>query len=91
MNPGPMDQRGGYSPELATVSWRDVIRKGWLKRPEKVPPFWRSAVQRCIAEREGLMAAQELRQRSGNGSPELEEARRQWNEARLRERFPGWS
>lgn len=93
MNPGPMDERGSYNPELATMTYREALRKGWIRRPEKCPPFWRPALQKVIKDREELINAAELARRMGitdKESAALAAERMKWNEKRLKDRYPGW-
>lgn len=93
MNPGPKDERGAFNPELASLSWADVLRKRWNKYPERCPPFWRPALQKALAARGKLLDQAELVKRLGVTDAESarRQAERQTHIERLnRLRFPGW-
>ena len=93
MNPGPTDARGGYNPQLATMSYSEALRKGWIRRPEKCPPFWRDALRKVIDDRHQLVEAAARAERLGitdQRSAAIAEARIQRNEELLKARFPGW-
>ena len=85
MNPGPINDRGEYSPELATVTYRDVVKKGWRRRPERIPVFWRPAVAKALAAHEAWQQQRETELRFGPMSEGMRKARL----ARAFERFPG--
>lgn len=93
MNPGPVDQRGAFNPELASLSWGDVLRKRWNKYPERCPPFWRPALQKAIKARGELINKAHLAERYGvtsSSAAEVQAKRRERAEQINRQRFPGW-
>ena len=93
MNPGPVDDRGSFNPELASLSWADVRRKRWHKYPERCPPFWRPALQKAIQARSEQLDKAHLAERFGVTSPHaaaLHARRMERREELNRQRFPGW-
>ena len=85
LNPGPINERGEYSPELATVTYRDVVKKGWRRRPERIPVFWRPAVAKALAAHEAWQQQRETELRFGPMPEAMKKARLK----RAFERFPG--
>lgn len=88
-----MDERGSYNPQLATMTYREAMRKGWVRRPERCPPFWRDALQKALDARHQLVEAAARAERLGitdKASAEIAQARIDRNAQRLKERFPGW-
>ena len=93
MDRGPVDERGAYDPQKATLSYPEAVRKGWVKKPEKCPPFWRPALEKALELEINRLKARAEREREGLEDPraqELEKARRMQREERLRQLFPGW-
>jgi hypothetical protein len=84
VNPGPLNNRGEYNPELATVTYRDVVKKGWRRRPERIPVFWRPAVAKALAAHDAWQQKRETELRIGT----LSQVERDTRERRALARFP---
>ena len=93
MDRGPVDDRGGYDPEKATLNYAEAVRKGWVKNSRKCPPFWRPALEKALQREIERLKERAQRERDLLGDPraqELEKARRMQREERLKQLFPGW-
>jgi len=51
------------------ITYREIRRRGWDgRRSDRIPPIWRPAVAKVLAEVEAKRAAAELQERFGGGA-----------------------
>ena len=51
MNPGPLNERGGYDSDKASITYVDALKRRWIKYPERCPLFWRPALKKMLKDR----------------------------------------
>jgi len=55
------DDRGSVDPESLKITPAEIRRKGWDgRRSDRVPPIWREAVRKALAQREARIEKLEL-------------------------------
>lgn len=60
MDPGPKDDRGWCNPSQATITWEEVVKRGWQ---HKCPPYWREAVAKALDQHVEDLHREEMEER----------------------------